>query len=245
MIGFLRERRREAEWLDEPGADPDDLRKSLAFIRRVNRALGYTRVILKQLQRFSVNWKPGETIRIVDIGTGSADIPRAILKWATRRGFDVQIVGVDLNPDIIRLAEAGDDPRLQIVQGNAIDLPFADGSFDYAITSMFLHHLSEEDATAAMAEMNRVCRRGVIVSDLLRKNYAYFFIWLFTIFATPMARHDGRVSVAQAFSKDEVIAFKTVAGLSYAEYGTHLRHRFVLAGEKAQMTLRDSARRIS
>src|SRR3712207_8990927 len=37
----------------------------------------------------------GERIRIIDLATGSADIPRAILRWADRRGFDVRIVGVD------------------------------------------------------------------------------------------------------------------------------------------------------
>src|ERR1700760_4103124 len=109
MFDFLRTRRRETEWLDEPGADPEDLRKSLAFIRRVNRALGHTQVILDQFERFSANWKPKETIRIVDVGTGSADIPQAIVQWAKTIGFDVRIVGVDLNPDVIRLAEVGDN----------------------------------------------------------------------------------------------------------------------------------------
>jgi hypothetical protein len=82
--------------------------------------------------------------------------------------------------------------------------------------------------------MDRVCRRGVIVSDLLRKNYAYLCIWILTIFSTPMARHDGRVSVAQAFSKDEVIGLRNRAGLGYADYFSHLWHRFVLAGEKTE-----------
>lgn len=225
--------------MDEPGADPGQLRKSLAFIRRINRAMGYIRMILEQFDRFSVNWKPGQIIRIVDIGTGSADIPAAILKWADRRGFSIQIVGVDLHPRIaVEAAAAINDPRLQIVRCDALHLPFADGSFDYAITSMFLHHLSDEQAQTAMAEMARVSRRGVIVSDLLRKKHAYAFIWLATLFSCPMVRHDARVSVAQSFSREEILRLRDAAGLGFAEYCGHMSHRFMLAGEQGSRARR-------
>ena len=233
MLGFLGTRQRQAEWMDAPAADTVQLRKSLAFIRTANRALGYTRIILKHLGRFSANWKPGETIRILDVGTGSADIPIAILKWAAKRGFDVRVGGLDLHPETAReAAAAGDDPRLTIVRGDALALPFSDRSFDYAITSMFLHHLDDEQARQALSEMARVSRRGVIASDLLRKKYAYAFIWLSTLFACPMVRHDARISVAQAFSKNEVLRLQKTSGLEFAEYSTHLRHRFLLAGER-------------
>lgn len=233
MMQFLRTRRREAEWLDEPGADPVQLRKSLAFIRRVNRAFGYTHVILRELERFSANWKPGQTIRIIDVGTGSADIPIAILRWADRRKLNVSVVGIDLSPQIARIAAArARDPRLTIVRGNALDLPFADESIDYAITSMFLHHLSDDEAERALFEMGRVCRRGVIVSDLLRLRSSYALIWLLTLLANPMVKHDATISVAQAFSREEILAISHRAGLSFARYSTHLVHRFVLAGEK-------------
>ena len=38
------------------------------------------------------------------------------------------------------------DPRLEIVQANVLSLPFANNSFDMAMTAMFLHHLSDQDA---------------------------------------------------------------------------------------------------
>ncbi len=82
----LAKRRREAEWMDDPGADPAVLRSSLRFIRRINFWLGYTRATVGHLKQFSRRWKKGETIRIVDLATGSADVPRAILNWAKKRG---------------------------------------------------------------------------------------------------------------------------------------------------------------
>jgi ubiquinone/menaquinone biosynthesis C-methylase UbiE len=231
---FLAHRNRQPEWMDEPGADPGELRKSLAFIRRVNRWLGYTRATLKHLKRFSRNWKPGERIDIIDLATGSADIPRAILKWAGRRGFNVHIVAIDLHEETARAAQAAGppDPRLKIVQADVFNLPFDSGSFDYALTAMFLHHLDDDQVVAVLRTMSALARRGVIVADLLRHYRAYGWISLFTALATPMVRHDAKVSVAQAFKKNEVQKLRGASGLLFARYYRHFGHRFVLAGEK-------------
>ena len=232
MLDFLNTRRREAEWMDAPDADPAFVHKSLAYIRRINSLLGYTRATLHHLERFSRSWKPGQTLRIIDLATGSADIPRAILRWADRRKFDVRVVGVDLHPVIAAEAAEARDVRLRIVRGDVLDLPFADGSFDYAITNMFLHHLDDAQIVTVLKNMARVARRGIIAADLLRTRRAYGWIVLFTLLANPMVKHDARVSVAQAFTRAEVLALRDAAGLTFASYYHHFGHRFVLAGEK-------------
>jgi ubiquinone/menaquinone biosynthesis C-methylase UbiE len=224
----------EPEWMDDPRADPAQLQRSLRFIRRVNILLGYTRATLRHLQRFSRAWKPGQRIRIVDLGTGSADIPRAILRWAEVRGFDVHIVGVERHGRTARMAvdSAAANPRLKIVQGDVLNMPLRDGTFDYALTAMFLHHLSDAQAGAVLVAMDRLARRGVIVADLLRTRRAYRWIRLFTALSNPMVRHDAALSVLQAFSKPEAIQLAQNAGLGYVRYYAHFGHRFVLAGEK-------------
>lgn len=229
--GFLSRRLRAAEWMDEPGANPQWLRGSLGFLRRINALLGYTRSTLGHLERFSQGWEQGRTIRILDVATGSADVPRAILKWAARRGFSVQVIGVDLHAKTARAAI--DEGNVRIVQANAIRLPFADGSFDYAIASLFLHHLDEADIVSVLREMGRVAARGLVVGDLVRHRRAYLGVSLLTLLANPMVRHDGRVSVAQAFTRAEIIALRDQAGVAFAEYHRHSGYRFVLAGEKA------------
>ncbi len=155
--------------MDDPAADAEQLRRSLGFLRRINTLFGYTRGTLRHLQRFSRRWRPGETIRILDIGTGSADIPRAILRWATESGFDVRVVGIDLHQGTAKnAAESGEDRRLQILRADALHLPFGDGAFDYAICSLFLHHLDTHDVATVLAGMGRVAERGIIACDLLR-----------------------------------------------------------------------------
>jgi SAM-dependent methyltransferase len=230
----LSSRRREAEWMDAPDADPRQLRRSLAFIRRVNALFGYTRATLSHFKRFSAGWKPGQVIRILDVATGSADVPRAIRRWAAGAGFDVRIVGIDLHArTIAEAAHANTDPKLSIARADAMRLPFADGAFDYALTNMFLHHLDDDQAVVVLREMGRVARRGVVVADLSRNPRAYRWISLFTLLASPMVRHDARVSVAQAFSPSEVHALRDRAGLTFASYSTHFGHRWILAGEKS------------
>ena len=222
--------------MDHPGVDANALRHSLRFIRRVNALLGYTRATISHLERFSRNWKRHEVIRIIDFATGSADVPLAILRWADERKWQVKVVGIDLHPITSQIAEeevAGDD-RLSILRANAMATPFADGSFDYALTAMFLHHLDEIDVIRVLREMNRVAQRGIMAADLVRNRRAYGWISLFTLFTSDMVRHDARVSVAQAFSRDEVLAMRDAAGVQYARYYPHFGHRFVLAGEKSK-----------
>lgn len=231
--GFLRERQRAHEKMDDPAADADQLRRSLGFLRRINAVLGYTRGTLHHLQQFSRRWHPGETIRILDIGTGSADIPRAILRWAAECGFDVRVVGIDLHQGTAKNAVGpSDDPRLRIVRADAVHLPFRDGAFDYAICSLFLHHLDSEDVAQVLGGMCRVAGRGMIACDLLRNRRAYAWVKLMTAFSNPMVRHDGPVSVAQAFSPSEVLALREKAGIGFTQYHRHFGHRFALAGEK-------------
>jgi ubiquinone/menaquinone biosynthesis C-methylase UbiE len=233
-MAFLTRRRRQSEWMDEEGVDPTQLRAALEFIRRVNSLLGYTRATLSHLKRFSRSWKKRERIDILDLATGSADIPRAILKWAERAGHDVHIVGVDRHPVTAREAEEGGrDERLRIVQGDVFDLPFETGSFAYVLTAMFLHHLEDQQVVEVLRTMGRLARRGVIVADLLRHYRAYAWVCFLTAFSTPMVRHDARVSVGQAFIKKEVLQLRDEAGINFAQYYRHFGHRFVLSGEKA------------
>ena len=229
----LSQRTREAEWMDEDGVDPDLLNHSLAYIRRVNSLLGYTRATLWHLDQLSQNWKPSQRITMIDLATGSADIPRAILRWADRRGFDVRITGVDRHAITAKAAMVGQsNPRLTIIQADVFDLPFDNGSFDYALTAMFLHHLDDDDVARVLATMGRLSRRGVIISDILRSRRAYAWITLFTLLANPMVKHDARASVAQALSPTEVMVMRDRAGLNFTKYYRHFGHRFVLAGEK-------------
>jgi 2-polyprenyl-3-methyl-5-hydroxy-6-metoxy-1,4-benzoquinol methylase len=256
MIFNLEHRRREDEWMDAPDADPAELEKSLRFIRRVNSLLGYTRSTIGHLDRLmrvlpgiplrhpipseAPAVHPGLQLKILDVATGSGDVPRAILRWADRRKFDCEVTGIDLHHATLHRAfELERDARLHFTRGDATQLPFADRSFDFVLTSMFLHHLDPPMVISVLREMDRVAKRGVIIADLLRSRRAYAWISLFTAFSNPMVKHDARVSVSGAFTSDELVGMASQAGLAYLKPHRHFGHRLVLAGLKPNVTTSD------
>lgn len=232
---FLASRRREPEWMDSPDVDPAMLEGGLRFIRRVNNWLGYTRATLSVMERFSRGWRVGETIRVIDLATGSADVPVALADRARRRRLMLEVVGVDLHERTCAIARRRTRgyPEVRIIRADVLtDLPFDPGSFDYAISSMFLHHLDDDQIVRVLRLMDRVAKRGILVADLLRRRRAYRWIRLLTLASNPMLRHDACVSVAQALSEAEVLELARRADLPYLNYTEHFGHRFVLAGEK-------------
>jgi ubiquinone/menaquinone biosynthesis C-methylase UbiE len=231
----LRRRQELTELMDDPGVDKAALATSLRFIRGVNRWLGGTRAVLGHVKRWSRRWNADQEVTFLDVATGSADIPLALVRWARPRGFRVRVVGLDLHATTLELAREhvnrfAEKDAITLVRGDALALPFADRSIDYVMCSMFLHHLSDADAARAVSEMVRVARRGVIVNDLRRTWFARAGIFLLTLFADPVDKHDARVSVQKAWVRAEVEAWREHA--PWLVYHQHVPARFTLAGER-------------
>ena len=223
------------EWMDEPDVDIRSLARILRFIRRVNRYLGGTRAVLLHLQDWSRQWLPQDgPIVIADVATGSADIPEAILRWADAHGQRIQLVALDIHAATLAYAGAWtrQRPELQLVRGNALRLPLANGSVDYAICSMFTHHLDDAAVLTALRELLRVSRRGVIVNDLLRWSSARIWVWLMTVLASGVNRHDARTSVAKGFTLAEVRRWPAAVSAPWLRCRVHPLARFTLAGER-------------
>ena len=226
-------RRVTPEFMDDPKADRDEQREALRFIRLVNRRLGGTAATMLHFKRWAREWTRDQVIRIVDVGTGSADIPVAISEWAAKAGFRVHITGIDLHPVTLDLARefAAHRHDIEFVQANALQLMdrFEAGSFDYAHAGMFLHHLPDIEVMTVLRIMDRLAKRGVIWNDLVRGWIGGLGVRALTsIGVPPHVRHDAIVSVAAGFTKGEAIDLGQRAGLRNIRYRRHLLHRFTL-----------------
>ena len=228
--------------MDEADVDAGQLAGALAFIRRVNTALGYTRATVGHVARLAASLPAGRPLTVLDVATGSGDVPAALLAWARRAGRSVRVVGLDLHAGTLDLAAAhltsvpaaaAGGVAVPLVRGDALALPFADGAFDVVMTSMFLHHLPDAAVVAALREMARVAGHAVVAADLVRHPRAYAGIWLLTAASGPLLRHDARVSVRQAFTPDEIRRLAFAAGLRGAKTRLHFGHRFVLTARTA------------
>ncbi len=225
-------RTRCREMMDDPAADRGDLDRSLRFIRGVNRLLGGTAATIGHFRRWSAHWPAGEVIRVVDLGTGSADIPLAIVRWARGRGLRVHVTAIDSHPTTLDLAreQVGDDPDIELVCANATSLMdrYEPAAFDYAHAGMFLHHLDDIEVMTVLRIMDRLTTRGLIWNDLVRGPVEAAAIRLLTLGRSAMVRHDGVVSVAAGFTRHEVRDIASRVGLSNVEYRRHLFGRFTL-----------------
>jgi ubiquinone/menaquinone biosynthesis C-methylase UbiE len=106
--------------------------------------------------------------RVLDIGTG----PGWLLKKLYEASPKFRITGVDISPAMVAKArqnieEAGLGNVIDIEQGQAKSLPFADGTFDLVVSTGSMHHW--KDATAGLNEVYRVLKddRYALIYDLI------------------------------------------------------------------------------
>lgn len=97
--------------------------------------------------------------RILDLGCGTGTL--ALL--AKRAHPGAEVFGLDADTEAVELARTKLEAagiEVQLDQGLASALPYADESFDRALSSLFFHHLSSELKLEAMREVLRVLRPG-------------------------------------------------------------------------------------
>jgi SAM-dependent methyltransferase len=193
--------------MDRLDASPAELCRNLADIARLNR-IGATGTMVRHVAPFFVRRPAGEPLRILDVGTGAADIPLAIARWAERRGHRVQIVALEVHPTILRYAAGAVDgtPGVRVVAGDALEAPIRPGSVDVALCSLVLHHLPEEGVVDLLRRLAELVRLGFVVSDFRRGWLAWASVWVVTraVARSGMARHDGPLSVRRAYTPAEL-----------------------------------------
>lgn len=204
--------------MDRPDAEPSQVRESLSDLGGVNRYLGGRAALLPVLRRAWAGRPRGASLRLLDVGTGAADVPVWAVARATSRGLSMTAVGLDRGRAAIEVARAAARSRVgvRLVRGDALALPFRDGAFDVAMSSTTLHHFSGDAAVRFLTELRRVARRGVVVADLRRSVLGYLGARLLatTVWRRHRyARHDGPVSVRRAYTVPEVRGLLKAAGL--------------------------------
>lgn len=204
------------EILDQPGTPLPELAESLADIGRLNR-LGPTRALLSAVAPVLQRHREPRPIRVLDLGTGGADVPVALVRWARARGHRVSVVALDLQPDVLACVApaARNLPEVRLVAGDAAHLPVRPDGVDVTLCSLTLHHLPDIAVVALLRVMAEVSRLGFVVSDLRRSRSAYVAAWLAThaISRNRLTRHDGPLSVQRAYTRAELVDLSAAAGL--------------------------------
>ena len=224
------------ELIDTAPASRPSMRRALAFLAFTNRWCGGSRLIVRHLERWAPRWPAAsDTISVLDVGTGTADIPRALVRWARSRGQRLTVTGLDQVAPIVDLARerVGRYPEITIIRGDLFELAGTPARYDYVTASLFLHHVEQPRAVAALAALSRLARRGLIVSDLQRTRASWLAVGAAGyVLGNAIVRHDAPLSVRRAFRTHELAVLARRAGLDYVTARAEPWFRLSLAGEK-------------
>ena len=232
-------RRYDAELMDRDDNPRDVLELALADLDRVNRWLGGRTNLLSELDPWLAPREDGRPLRVLDVGTGGADLPRALVERARARDLAIEVVGVDRDPHTAAIAEEAvrDDREIEIVRADAFALPFEARSFDLVITSLFLHHFVEDDIVRLLREFARVGERAIVINDLHRNWIPWGFIWLVghVTLRQKMFRHDAPLSVLRGFTADELTELGRRAGATQPDVAWRWPFRLALTIPVAEL----------
>jgi SAM-dependent methyltransferase len=205
---FLSQRLIKPEILDH--LPPEEARQNLADLVRINRYFGGHSVIRHTVERV-VNGEP--YFSLLDVGCASGDTARLVLSQYPH----ARITSLDYNR--VNMENA---PYPKVV-ANAFDLPFRDLSFDFVLSSLFLHHFSDEQVVGLLAQFYRITRKALLICDLERNLVPYVFLPAskFVFGWKRVTVHDGIRSVRASFRERELLHLAKRAGIENPELHTH------------------------
>ena len=213
MTGLAVRERRE-EQMDDPALDPVVYDQVLKDLSRVNWWTLAARPTLAFLERAT---KGMERFRLLDVGFGQGDMLRSIARWARRRGVEAELVGVDLNEKSVASARTSTPPGwgIDYVAGDYGEVP---GPFDFVISSLVAHHMSDDQLKRFLRFMEAEAGKGWLVNDLHRHRFAYlgFPLLALSLGVHRIVREDGRLSIARSFRPQEWRAILEEAGTGEA-----------------------------
>jgi 2-polyprenyl-3-methyl-5-hydroxy-6-metoxy-1,4-benzoquinol methylase len=212
------ERSDELELMDDLTIQGEELEVTLSEIEMLNRALGGYPPTIEGLEALLPNGQ--KRLTVLDVGTGSADLPRHMVDWGRKRGIEVRVKGIDLTPTTIERARrlSRSHPEIDVALENLFDLP-DDQKFDVVHASLVLHHFRGSSAADAIRKMYELCSLGVVVSDLHRHIVPWAALKLGTrVFAkSRLVQNDGPLSVRRAFSREDLFSLCEQAGVPRPE----------------------------
>src|SRR5512140_3333969 len=200
------------EIMDRPQPVSPELERDLERLRQLNCWFGSHRLVLSFVRRWIM---PGTQMRVVDLATGSGDIPRLLVDHARKIGAQIEIDAVDRQAATLEIARrlSVGYPEISYHAANILEWDCAQ-RYDIALCSLVVHHFIDDDAVKLLRQCSALSKRFVLVSDLRRGFLLRTGVYMLTalIFREPMTRFDARLSAQRAFSFVEMREIAIQAG---------------------------------
>lgn len=229
-IPDLTHRRRRPELMDDPELPAVEHDRALRALARVNRVSGTVERIWSRLRALDGGGGP---LKVLDVACGGGDVMVALARRARRGGVRLEVHGCDVSPaavDRARAAARAAGVAGEFFPADALAGPLP-GGYDLVVSTLFLHHLAQDDAVGLLGAMARAGRR-ILVQDLLRTRAGWLLAWggLRLLSRSRVAHVDGPRSVEGAFTLDEVRGLAGRAGVADVHLARVWPERFLLEG---------------
>jgi hypothetical protein len=197
--GHLRVSSLGTELLDDPGADPATVRRSLRNVARANRWFGGAAAARYGLGLLLRGLAPGRPLTLLDLGTGAGDLPRRAVGWARRRGHLLRPLG---RPAAALAVRAG----VPCAVACAGAPPLRERSVDIVLVSQVAHHFTSESAMRLFHTCDALARVGVVIADLRRGRLAplAFRVGATALGFDPVTKADGLTSIRRGYTAGEL-----------------------------------------
>jgi ubiquinone/menaquinone biosynthesis C-methylase UbiE len=185
------------EILDTDACSPADVEPTLRDLDRVNRWFGGVATSRKMVERVA-QVSGAKHFSLLEVAAGSGEVPEVVQRMLARRGTTLDVTLLDQAQSHLPRANHS-------VVGDALALPFGDGTFDLVSCSLFAHHLQPQQLLRFVREGLRVSRQAVLINDLVRHPVHLALAYAgYAIMRSRVAWLDGLTSVRRAYVPEEI-----------------------------------------
>jgi len=195
------------EFLDRPDCDPALAAASYRFMEMVNRRFGGIRMVRRFLATESARRHAGGPLRVLDIGSGSCDIPLAVSRWARAHDIPLHVTCLEIAGHTVDIAHEQltrvGNPAVQLLQEDVFTHQPAE-PYDCAVASMCFHHFSDAQILTLLRRLHGFVLNSVLINDLRRSRMAYLAARLLLVTTPAEVRHDALLSIRRGFKISEL-----------------------------------------
>jgi ubiquinone/menaquinone biosynthesis C-methylase UbiE len=189
------------ELLDTDAGTPAEVATALSDLRNINRWFGGIATTQSMIAQV-VRRHGARSLSLLEVAAGAGDVPHAASAHMRKAGVRLQVTLLDRAHSHLK---NGSGNGSSAVAGDALALPFADGSFDLVSSCLFAHHLEPRELVQFVNEALRVGRTAVIINDLVRDPIHLALVYAsLALYRSRFNRHDAPASVRRAYTVKEM-----------------------------------------